>query len=153
MRFTELRRTGLAVSEENDRARQLFPVLIEQSHLHVWNPGDPISGARRLLIGVANWSLYDLSLLDVLDQVVAEGCYGVDRIDVFNLDQVERGDFEDYIAGLGKVVGTPLAGFWEDGILGDKGFGWRAFRLISDLVGVALDWNAAEWRFHVRRGH
>ena len=36
MRFTRLRRTGLAMGEENDRARQLFRVLIEQSHLHVW---------------------------------------------------------------------------------------------------------------------
>ena len=145
MRFTELRRTGLAISEENDRARQLFPMLIQQSHLHVWNPGDPVRGARRLLVGVATWSLYDLSLLDVLDQVVAEGCPGLNRIDVFDLDRVEEPDFEEYVPGLGKVVGTPVAGVWEDGILGDRGFGWRAFRLISNLLGVALEWNAAEW--------
>ena len=131
MRFTELRRTGLPIGEENDRAERLFPVLIEQSRLHLWRPGNPIAAGRRLLVGVATWSLYDLSLLEVLDLVVNKGCSGVDRIDVFDLDRVERGDFEDYIPGLGKVVGTPVAALWKDGILGDKGFGWRAIKLIS----------------------
>jgi hypothetical protein len=68
----------------------------------------------------------------------------VDRIDVFDLDRVERGDFEDYIPGLGTVVGTPVAGFWKDGILGDKGFGWRAIKLISGFLGVPLEWKGAE---------
>jgi hypothetical protein len=152
MRFTELRRTGLSISEENDQAEQLFPVLIQQSHLQSWNPGDPIHGGRRLLVGVATWSLYDLSLLDVLDQVIAEGCSGLDRIDVFDMDQTKQGAFEHYVPGLGKVVRTPVAGLWEDGILGDKGFGWRAIRLISGLLGVSLTWNGVDWKWEVGRG-
>jgi hypothetical protein len=153
MRFTEPRRTGLPVSEENDRAEQLFPVLIQQSHLHLWNPGDLIFGGRRLLVGVATWSLYDLSLLDVLEQAVIEGWCCLDRIDIFKLDRVERGDFERYLPGLGKVLGTPVAGHWEDGVLCDNGFGWQAFRLTSGLLGVPLEWNGAEWRWEVRWGH
>ncbi len=144
MRFTELRRTGLPIGEENDRAEQLFPVLIQQSRLHLWRPGDPIAASRRLLVGVATWSLYDLSLLELLDLVLNRGCSAVDRIDVFNSDRVERGDFEEYIPGLGKVVGTPVAALWQDGIIGDKGFGWRAIRLISRLPGVPLEWKGAE---------
>ncbi len=144
MWFTELRRTGLTIGEENDQAEQLFPILIEQSHLHLWRPGNPIAAGRRLLVGVANWSLYDLSLLEVLDLVVKEGRSGVDRIDVFDLDQMERGDFEDYIPELGKVVVTPVAALWKDGILDDKGCGWRAIRLISGVLGVPLEWKGAE---------
>ena len=144
MRFTELRRTGLTIGEENDQAERLFPVLIEQSHLHLWRPGNPIAAGRRLLVGVANWSLYDLSLLEVLDLVVKEGRSGVDRIDVFDLDRMERGDFEDYIPELGKVVVTPVAALWKDGILDDRGVGWRAMRLISGLLGVPLEWKGAE---------
>lgn len=145
MRFTELRQTGLPIHKENDRAERLFPELVERSHLHLWRPGDSIAGGRRLLVGVATWSLYDLSLLELLDRVVKEGCPGMDRIDVFNLDRVELGVLERYIAHLGKVVGTPVAGLWEDGILGETGFGWRAITLISGLLGVKLEWKGAEW--------
>ncbi len=83
------------------------------------------------MVGVANWSLYDLSLLEVLDLVVKEGRSAVDRIDVFDLDRMERCDFEDYIPELGKVVVTPVAALWKDGILDGKAFGWRAMRLMS----------------------
>jgi hypothetical protein len=144
MRFTELRRTGLPISEENDRAEQLFLILVQKSHLQLWRPGNPIAAGRRLLVGVVNWSLYDLSLLEFLDGFVKERCAGVDRIDVFNLDRMERGDFEEYIPGLGKVVGTPVAAFWEDGALVNRGFGWRAIRLISGLLGMSLEWKGAE---------
>ena len=153
MRFTKLRRTGLPSSEENERAKTLFYILIQQSRLHIWSPGDPIDRGRRLLVGVATWSISDLSLLDVLDQVLTEGCSGLDRIDVFDLDRVEERDFEKYVPGLRKVVGTPVAGYWENGILDVKGFGWQAIRLTSGLVGVSLTWNEAEWRWEARRGH
>ncbi len=103
------------------------------------------------MVGVATWSLYDLSLLDALDQFVTEEYCRVDRIDVFNLDRLERGDFEQYLPGLGKVLGTPVAGHWENGILGDKGFGWQAIRLVSDLIRVSLGWNGAESRWLVSR--
>jgi hypothetical protein len=153
MRFTELRQTGLPTSEENERAKALFPRLVQQSRLHLWSPGDPIDRGRRLLVGVATWSLYDLSLLDVLDQVLAEGCSGLDRIDLFDLDEVEQRDFDKYVPGLGKVVGTPVAGHWENAILGDRAFGWQAIQLTSRLVGVSLTWNGAEWRWEVRGSH
>jgi hypothetical protein len=69
---------------------------------------------------------------------------------VFESDRVERGNFERYLPGLGKVVATPIAGHWTDGILGDRGFGSRALRLVADFLDVSLQWNAAEWRFDVR---
>ena len=144
MRFTELRRTGLPLGEEHRRAEQLFPILIERSHLRRWRPGNSIVAGRRLLGGVATWSLNDLSLLELLDDSVKAGCSGVDRIDVFNLDQVERGNFEGYIPELGKLVGTPVGAVWKDGIVGDKGFGWRATNLVSGLLGVRLEWKGAE---------
>ncbi len=149
--FTELRRTGLPIGEENDRAEQLFPIFVEQSRLHLWRPGNPIADGRRLLVGVATWSLYDLSLLEVLDLVVKDGWSGVDRIDVFDLDRVERDDFDNYIPGLGKVAGTPVAGLWADGILDGEGFGWRAIKLMSGLFGVPLEWNGGEWRWDVEQ--
>ncbi len=152
MRFTGLRRTGLPIAEENDRAGQLFPLLVERSRLHLWRPGEPIVASRRLLVGVATWSLYDLSLLDRLDDAAARDAAVVDRIDVFDLDRMERGDFEDHLPGLGEVLGTPVVGFWEDGIAGEKGFGWRAIAIISDLFGFTLKWNCPEWRWDVQRG-
>ncbi len=152
MRFTGLRRTGLPIAEENDRAGRLFPLHVERSRLHLWRPGEPIAGGRRLLIGVATWSLHDLSLLDILDDAMARVGAVVDRIDVFDLDRLEQGDFEDYIPDLGRVVGTPLAGYWEDRIVGEKGFGWRAMAIILDLFDFTLKWNGPGSRFDVRWG-
>ncbi len=74
-----------------------------------------------------------------------EGCFGVDRIDVFNLDKVVQDSLESYIPDLGNVIGTPEAGLWKDGILDEKGFGWRAITLISGWLGMKLEWNGAEW--------
>ena len=54
MQFTELRQTRLPIGEENDSADRLFSLLVGQSHLHLWNPGDPIAGSRRLLVGTAS---------------------------------------------------------------------------------------------------
>jgi hypothetical protein len=151
MRFTELRRTGLPVVEENDRAERRFPVLVEQSRLRLWRPGEPVAAGRRLLVGAATWSVYDLSLLDVLDDALARDEAALGRIDVFDVDRVGRVGFEDYIPGLGKVVGTPVAGLWIDGILGERDFGRRAITLISGLFGHTLKRNAAEWRWDVDR--
>jgi len=83
--------------------------------------------------------------LDYFFKTSKEGCFGVDWIDVFNLDQVERGRLESYIPDLGNVIGTPVAGLWKDGILGETGFGWRAITLISGLLGMKLEWYGAEW--------
>jgi hypothetical protein len=54
MRFTELRHTGLPIREENDRAEQLLPILIEQNHVHLWRPGNPIASGRRFLVGTCH---------------------------------------------------------------------------------------------------
>lgn len=51
---------------------------------------------------------------------------------------------EDYVPGVDKGVGTPVAATCEDGILGDNGFGWRAPMLMSGILGVRPKWKGAE---------
>jgi hypothetical protein len=152
MQFAELRQTGLPIGEENDRADRLFPLLIGQSHLHIWRPGDSISCGRRLLVGIVKWSLYDLSLLDVLEQSLSKQQSRLGQIDVFDLDQVGQSDLDSYIQNMGRVVVTPVAGIWKDGVLYETGFGWRVPPLISGLLDVKLEWNHSEWRWDVQRG-
>jgi hypothetical protein len=79
MKFTSLRRTGLPIAEENDTAVRLFPQIVRNSRLTLWKPGDAVVAGRRLLVGVANWSLYDLSLLDVISDAIREGHSPLDR--------------------------------------------------------------------------
>jgi hypothetical protein len=62
----------------------------------------------------------------VLDRAVSEGYSGVDWIDVLDLDRVERDHLDRDIPDRGEVAGTPVAGFRIDGILGERGFGWKA---------------------------
>lgn len=150
MPFTSLRRTGLPIAEANERATRLFPRLVRGSRLHLWKPGDEIVSGRRLLVGVGDWSLYDLSLLDVLHDFLSKGGVVVDRIDVFESTTLSLADFEAHIPGLGNVVNWPQAGFWEGGILQWKAFGWRAMCSIADLCQMTLDWNREMWRWDVR---
>jgi hypothetical protein len=145
MKFTGLRRTDLTVAEENDRAERLFPILVGESRLHLWNPGDSVAPGRRLLVGAVTWSIYDLSLLDVLDDALAMGGGAVSRVDVFDLDRAGRDALEVDIPGLGNIATPPVAGLWEDGVLREKGWGWGAISLISAVFGIRLAWKDSGW--------
>jgi hypothetical protein len=85
--------------------------------MHFWKLGDDISAAsRRVLIGVAPYSGYDLKLLEALNELPLDPIS--DRIDVFDVLACQtQEDFEKYIPGIGKVYQTPVVGIWEQGRL------------------------------------
>ena len=58
---------GKTVAENQLAARMSFPECVKNSEMHLWQPGQPIAAhGRRLLIGVATYSVYDLKLLDLV---------------------------------------------------------------------------------------
>ena len=60
-------KAGTTVEEAQLAARTAFPECVESSEIHLWRPGQRIAAiGRRILIGVATYSVYDLKLLDVL---------------------------------------------------------------------------------------
>jgi hypothetical protein len=56
-----------------------------------------------------------------------------ERIEVFDTSDIHNPEqFEDYVPGIGRVLGLPVVGIWESGILVQKGFGAVGRDLIID---------------------
>lgn len=104
-----------------------------------WEPGDPVPATgRRLLLGVAIWSGYDLRLLDLVDAALSAAPSHL-VVDVFDMDAAREPDwFEPFIPGIGDVCTTPVAGLWEAGPLVRRGAGHEARKIVADLFGFDL---------------
>lgn len=117
-------------------AERAFPSLVAQSHLHLWRPGDPIpANGLRILIGIATWSEYDLHLLDVVNDALANQNGSGPHVDVFNIDGLSLGDFDKYIPGLTAIHNTPIVGIWQDRSLVEKGVGFDGRQLVARRFG------------------
>jgi hypothetical protein len=132
--FAELlkRSEDMTPSEQQYLVEREFPDVVRASAVHLWRPGDPISGMRqRLVVGVATYSVLDLMLLDRLETHARRHTESL-RVDVFNtLDCRRHEDFQDYIPGLGDVYHTPVAGLWESGQFVAGGSGRHAIDIIN----------------------
>ncbi len=147
--FTDLLRTDLSPSGEQAQAERQFLLLIAGSKLHLWRPGEAIdSQGRRLLIGVATYSLSDMRLLDVVDEALRRGREPTLRVDVFSIQECKtQDDFDYYIPGIGKVFQTPVVGIWHHGLVMEKAFGAAARSLVAQACGFdaadVVQWTAA----------
>jgi hypothetical protein len=108
--------------------------------MHWWSIGDPVrSTGRRLLIGAAVWSGYDMRILDYVDAALADPRFADLTVDVFDCDQVQPPDgFESYIPGIGPVAGTPVVGLWVNGSLVDRASGYHGRKIVADLFGFDM---------------
>jgi hypothetical protein len=144
-----------------DRRGELFADRAARSPvLHPWVPGGPIPPeGRRLLIGVAHWSGYDMELLDLLEEPpspqrftgvlsgtgVRGGMMGLPtvpiptrpQVDVFDVAQCRsEADFDLFIPGTGRVLQTPVVGLWVDGHLVEKASGFTGRLLVMRECGL-----------------
>lgn len=92
------------------------------------------SPGRRLLIGLASYSSYELELaqeiVDRSDQRPKDILLQLfDVLDVQDMD-----DFQSYIPGVGNVYQTPVIGVWKNGVLTDKAQGFDARQLARRLI-------------------
>jgi hypothetical protein len=97
-----------------------------------WRIGDETSGEWRLLVGIASYSRLDLELAEELIRLP----YVPNRlIEFFNvLDIKDMQSFDDYIPGMGDVLGTPVVGVWESGKLQRAAQGAKAHSLLRALI-------------------
>jgi hypothetical protein len=117
-----------------------LPSLVAAGPFGLWRPDDPIpASGRRLLLGVATWSVHDMELLDELARVLQAGCQSI-IVDVFNVVHCSSpADLERFTPGVGKVFHTPVVGLWVDGelkataagkagrdLLARSVYGWKA---------------------------
>jgi hypothetical protein len=126
-KFTDLfwSHPELGPAGQQDYVEAQLPAVVAQSNLHLWQPGDPVAHqGKRILLGVATYSIYDMRLLDVLDEEAGRRNGQTPRLDVFSVARCRtHEDFARYIPDLGTVLQTPVVGVWEGGALKEKGQG------------------------------
>jgi hypothetical protein len=124
---------GLSQKDLDDR----FPSVISASPFRLWSPGNPISArGKRLLIGVATWSAYDMKLLDAVSQALQRPPSGL-TVEVFNVADCSSPEaFDRYVPGIGRVFHTPVVGLWSDGKLVDKATGRAGRELVARVSGL-----------------
>lgn len=137
-RDSVVRKTMTLFVHDADRAAWRFAEVVGRSALRSWRPGDPSAASgRRLLIGVATYSVYDMRLLDVLDEAMRRADSQALQIDVFDIEPCRsHTDFSQYIPGVGKVFQTPVFGIWVDGRLQETAQGAQARKQILRLCGL-----------------
>jgi hypothetical protein len=125
--------------EEQQRASEGLAAAVAQSHLHWWKgrEGVPVQG-RCLVLAVAPFSQYDLTLLDLLDERI--DCdrplpvYIANLQDYLTLEQLQA-DFP----GVGQAHQTPIAALRESGSPTKVAWGKKARDLTAEVVGFAPD--------------
>ena len=103
-------------AEAQKNARKELPFLLSRSNLRLWRPDDPIrADGIRFLVGIAVWSVYDMKLLDALDQALS-ATERSERVDVFDVNDCSTLEcLENYVPQIGKIHHTPVVGLWQDG--------------------------------------
>jgi hypothetical protein len=128
-------RYEMSVAQQQRDAKEQLAALLQESRFHPWQPGEPIiNRGRRILLGVASYSVADLALLDTLNEALEQGSIGP-RLDVFNVLECRSiHDFEKYVPGLGKPFQTPVVGYWEEGLLKEKAWGKAGRDLLANVL-------------------
>ena len=141
IRFSSLLepRSEMSVAQQQRDAGEQLAALLLESRLHPWQPGDPIlNRGRRILLGVASYSVADLALLDTLNEAHAQGSIWP-GVDVFNVHECQSmQDIEKYVPGIGKVFQTPVVGYWEEGLLKEKASGKAGRDLLAKVLNLSL---------------
>jgi hypothetical protein len=74
-----------------------------------------------------------MRLLDDLNEARMRHSNQNERIEVFDTDDIrDQKLLDQYVPGIGKVVGLPVVGIWENGILIQKASGALALNLLVD---------------------
>lgn len=103
-----------------------------------WFPDRPETNGtgRRLILGVAVWSMYDLRLLDLVNDAVASGSHPELQVAVFNVDElVSPTELQRIFPGIGEVLQSPAVGYWEAGQLKETATGFHARQLVGRVLG------------------
>jgi hypothetical protein len=114
-----------------------FPSVVASSPFRLWSPGKAIPAkGKRLLVGVATWSAYDMRLLDAVAQALRKQPCDL-TVEVFNVaDCASPQAFDRYVPGIGPVFHTPVAGLWSDGNLVEQATGKPGRELVARVSGL-----------------
>ena len=121
-------------------ADRLFPTVVRQSSLRLFNPDEPIpTSGTRILLGVATWMTYNLRLLDVIDTGLSQTDNKDLVIDVVNVGRVMQEELDQLFPGIGHIFHMPVMGLWRDGILTETASGGAACDRVAKMFGSSCD--------------
>ncbi|HRH42481.1 MAG TPA: hypothetical protein PKY82_12715 [Pyrinomonadaceae bacterium] len=119
------------------RADEKLPSMLSNSNLNLWRLGDrlKIKGTRYVL-GIAVWSLYDLRLLDALDEALSQ-TESNERVDVFSIDSCQsHEEIRGYVPNLEKILHPPVVGVWQDGKQIKQASGYAGRKILVDAFSL-----------------
>jgi hypothetical protein len=129
------------MNEPSTPGAQHSPSLVKERVQRLglaWLPdaSEASASARRLVLGVAAWSIYDVRLLALVGESVASGVQPDLRVVVFDVDEVPTSQgLQQLLPGVGEVFHTPAVGYWEGGELRETASGFAARELVGRLFG------------------
>jgi len=143
-RFRDLLKADLSTpKDEQDRASKGLADAVAASNLRRWEgPSALPAQGECLLLAVAPYSQYDLTLLDLIDERLGAKppagalvvVYVVNLLDYDNAEQVGA-DFP----GVAQVHQTPLAVLWESGSPQKAAWGKQARDMAAEALGLSAD--------------
>jgi hypothetical protein len=131
---------GSAPKDQQERASKGLADAVAASNLRWWKQQEAIpSQGRCLLLAVAPYSQYDLTLLDLIDELLgSKNLLGaqVYVVNVQDYDSIEQlaADFP----GIGQVHQTPVAAVWELGSPKETAWGKKARDMAAEALGIPL---------------
>jgi hypothetical protein len=140
-RFRDLLSPGQHTTpkEEQERASAGLAAVVSASNLRRWEGhSDLPNQGKCLLLAVAPYSQYDLTLLDLIDESLEAGrapavsVYVVNLLDYPSVAEV-RADFP----GIAQVHQSPLAALWAPGAPKKVAGGKQARDMAAEALGLA----------------
>ena len=132
-KFQDLLRTDMDPVTEQREAIQRLAQIVRQSRLLWWPDCDLVPEQFGLLV-VAYYSIYDLMLLDLLD----ESKDLVTPIFVANLDDYSTvEELRNDIPGVKEVLQTPVFASYKCGWQGDVKSGKSAREAVGEFAGIS----------------
>jgi hypothetical protein len=126
-------------AEEQGRASAGLADAVKRSNLRWWRSREPVLGQESyLVLAVAPYSQYDLTLLDLLDEKLsASPAVPVYVVNLQDYETPERlgADFP----GVGQFHQTPIAALYEAGSLTNVAWGKKARDMAAEAVGFSPD--------------
>ena len=143
-RFRDLLKPDLSTpKDEQVRASKGLADALAASELRRWEGrGTLPAQGKCLLLAVAPYSQYDLTLLDLIDERLGAKpparppvyVYVVNLLDYDGAEQVDA-DFP----GVAQVHQTPLAAVWESGSPKKATWGKQARDMAAEVLGLSAD--------------
>jgi hypothetical protein len=138
---------NVSPGEQQQHAAAALPDTIAESHMRWWKTREVnVCHGKCLLLGIGSYSQYDLTLLDLMEEFLAEGRSDQVPIYVVNVaDYTSREQLAVDFPGLGPGSQSPMAAVWEAGSLKKVASGKMARELVAETLGVVAQDLEAQW--------